>query len=448
MENRVKRNGVGVGLKLMTPEQQQILRQSVQELMPMAADIFDEVRTASQDSEGVTRPAWSAEDHAAGQTLLRAAQKQGLKTRTDDIGNIYASLPGRDEKIPEILTGSHLDSVARGGNFDGLAGAVAGVTALAALRRAGIVPDCNLTAMGIRCEESVWFGIAYIGARLAVGSLPRAAFDALRRLDSGRTIAAHMADVAVVADNIWRHDTPEISAANTRAFLELHIEQGPLLIEQATPVAVATAIRGNLRHGDGVCYGAYQHSAAAPRRLRQDAVLAVTELLQRLEALWHEIEDGDDPSAVFTVGKLFTDPDHHAMTKVPGECHFSLNFGSTEQGSLDRMAKAIATLTAEIAPRRRVSFALGDAVGSPPTPLDPGLRGRLSAGARRLDIPCVEFATVGHDASIFASAGIPAAVLLVRNGEGSHNPHESMDLEDFERGVQVLAATMVDLAGA
>ncbi|NQV60395.1 MAG: hydantoinase/carbamoylase family amidase [Alphaproteobacteria bacterium] len=430
----------------MTPGQQKALREAIGEMMPLAAEIFAEVRMASQDREGVTRPAWSAEDQAAGDILLRAARAQGLTIRTDRIGNTYASLKGLDTNAPAILTGSHLDSVARGGNFDGLAGAVAGVIALAALRRADIVPGCELTAMGIRCEESVWFGIAYIGARLSVGAMERAEFDALRRLDSGRSLAAHMAEVGVVADDIWRRDGPEITAANTKAFLELHIEQGPLLIEQATALAVATAVRGNLRYGDGVCYGAYQHSAAAPRRLRQDAVLAVTELLQRLEALWHEIEDNDDPSAVFTVGKLFTDPDHHALTKVPGECHFSLNFGSTEPRTLERLAAAVASLTAEIAARRRVRFVLGDPVGSPPTPLDPNLRAKLSASAKLLSIPCLEFATVGHDASIFARAGIPAAVLLVRNGEGSHNPRESMDLEDFELGVNVLAATMIDLA--
>jgi len=81
-----------------------------------------------------------------------------------------------------------------------------------------------------------------------------------------------------------------------------------------------------------------------------------------------------------------------------------------------------------------------------PTPLDPGLRTGLLASAKNLDIPAIEFATVGHDASIFARAGIPAAVLLVRNDDGSHNPHEKMDLADFERGVQVLAAAILDLA--
>jgi N-carbamoyl-L-amino-acid hydrolase len=435
----------------MTPGQSQKLHDAVRALMPVAEDIFTDVRAASQDDIGVTRPAWSIQDQAAADILSAAARDHGLSTRQDAIGNSYATLTapngaGRDEAAPGILTGSHLDSVARGGNFDGLAGAVAGVVALAAIRQAGLQPGCNLTAMGIRCEESVWFGIAYIGARLAVGNMDRAEFDALVRLDSGQGIAAHMLDLGIAADDIWRAGPPEISPANTKAFLELHIEQGPVLVEQNLPVGIATAIRGNLRFGDAICYGSYQHSAATPRRLRQDTVLAVSELLQRLEALWHEIEDGADPSAVFTVGKLFTDPVHHALTKVPGECHFSLNFGSTEQASQDRFGAAITALTAEIAARRRVRFVMGAPVGSSPTRLDPGLRAGLVQNAGRLGIPCTEFATVGHDASIFARAGIPAAVLLVRNNDGSHNPYEKMAMADFEQGVQVLAATMMELS--
>jgi len=426
----------------------------VTDLMPLASEIFAEVRAASQDVEGVTRPGWSGEDQAAADILRKAARGEGLETRQDAIGNIYMDLPGRDPDLPGILSGSHLDSVSRGGNFDGLAGAVAGMVAVAAVRRAGdragIVPARRLSAMGIRGEESVWYGIAYIGARLTVGAMGRDEFDALTRLDTGRTLAANMADLGLPWDEIWHRSSisgPVIGPHNTKAFLELHIEQGPLLVEQNTALAVATAIRGNLRHGDGICYGAYQHSAATPRRSRQDSVLAVAELLNGLEKFWHRVEDHDDPSAVFTVGKLFTDPDHHALTKVPGECHFSLNFGSTEQDTLDRARAEIAALTARIAQRRNVRFALGDAVGSAPTPLDADLRARLAAHAARQSIPCETFATVGHDASIFARAGIPAAVLLVRNGEGSHNPHEKMAMADFEQGTQVLAATMLDLAG-
>ncbi|MDP6873336.1 MAG: hydantoinase/carbamoylase family amidase [Alphaproteobacteria bacterium] len=424
---------------------QTALQQAVTDLMPLAAKIFDEVRSASRDIEGVTRPAWSVQDQAAGDILLQVAQQQGLTTHVDAVGNTYATLPGRDEGAPRVVSGSHLDSVSRGGNFDGLAGAVAAVIALAALRQAGLVPACSLSAMGTRCEESVWFGIAYVGARLAVGAMERAEFDALVRLDSGGSIAAHMADLGLEVEAIWRQ-RPIINAANTKAFLELHIEQGPLLIERKTPLGIATAIRGNLRYGDAVCRGAYQHSAATPRRLRQDTVLAVAELLRRLEDLWHGIEDGDDPSAVFTVGKLFTDPENHALTKVPGECRFSLNFGSTEQDTLDRFDRALAAAADEIAQRRRVHFDLGAAVGSSPTPLEPNLREALNASAERLGIPAIPFATVGHDASVFARAGIPAVVLLVRNGQGSHNPHETMEMEDFEQGVQVLAATMFDLA--
>ncbi|MBC8240538.1 MAG: Zn-dependent hydrolase, partial [Alphaproteobacteria bacterium] len=169
----------------MTPGQQKALREAIGEMMPLAAEIFSEVRMVSQDRDGVTRPAWSAEDQAAGDILLRAARAQDLTTRTDQIGNTYASLKGRNTNAPAILTGSHLDSVARGGNFDGLAGAVAGGIALAAFRRAGLGPGCGPTALGIRCEGSVWVGIASIGARLAAGALGRAEIGSLRRPHSG-----------------------------------------------------------------------------------------------------------------------------------------------------------------------------------------------------------------------------------------------------------------------
>ncbi len=428
----------------MTASPQDALCAAVADLMPLASQLFGEIGDLSRDEDGVSRAAWSRQDQAAADRLSQAARDLGLASRTDAAGNLYMDLSGSDPSAPGVLSGSHLDSVARGGNFDGLAGAVAALVALAAIKKADIAPRRRLSAMGIRGEESVWYGIAYLGSRLAVGAMERSDFDTLVRLDTGRPLSAHMVDLGLDPAAIWQQ-APAVNAANTAAFLELHIEQGPLLEELDKPLAVATAIRGNLRHVEAVCLGAYQHSAAAPRRSRRDAVLAVTELLSRLEALWHKTEDDGDRSAVFTVGKLFTDPDHHAMTKVPGECRFSLNFGSTEQATLDRAAAAITELTAEIAERRGVNFVLGDAVGSPPTPLDPGLQARLSDTAARLEIPSDAFATVGHDASIFARAGIPSAVLLVRNSGGSHNPGEGMALADFERGVAVLAATMADL---
>ncbi len=239
---------------------------------------------------------------------------------------------------------------------------------------------------------------------------------------------------------------PVVSSANTRAFLELHIEQGPVLVGEGLPVGIPTTIRGNVRFPYARCTGRYGHSGATPREWRHDAALAVVELLRTLDELWIEREREGVPDTVFTVGRLFTDPAHHAMTKVPGRCDFTLNFGGTTKTFLDECRDRARTLAERIGRERRVEFELGECVGSDPTPLDAHLRAALRDTCTALGLPVREFATVGHDASIFARAGIPSAMVLVRNAHGSHNPDEEMELADFGEGTKVLAAAIAALA--
>ena len=415
--------------------------------LPFAAHLFDEVRKETADTVGVTRPAWSAQDRAAAGILAEAARGLGLEAGYDPAGNLRCTLPGADRAAPRVLTGSHLDSVPTGGHYDGLAGVVAGLVVLAAFRDAGVTPRCDVTAMGIRGEESVWYGIAYVGSRLAVGSLPPGEIDRLRREDTGRPLAEHMAEVGVDPGALRAAaHAARVSAANTRAFLELHIEQGPVLVGEGLPVGIPTTIRGNVRFPYARCLGRYGHSGATPRAWRHDAALAVVELVRALDEFWIERERAGTPDTVFTVGKLSTDPAHHAMTKVPGRCDFTLNFGGTTKAFLDECRDRARALAARIGEDRRVTFDLGECVGSEPTVLDPGLRTRLGAACASLDLPVREFATVGHDASIFARAGIPSAMVLVRNAHGSHNPDEAMELSDFGEGAKVLAAVVAELA--
>ena len=419
---------------------------AVEARIPFAEALFDAVRAKSTDIAGVTRPAWSDQDKAAADILSSAADELGLEVSLDLAGNLCCTLPGTDRNAPQVLTGSHLDSVPTGGHFDGLAGAVAGLTALAAIRDLGVIPRCDLTVMGIRGEESVWYGIAYVGSRLSVGTLPVEDLDRLRRGDTGRTLADHMAEVGVDVDALRAASAPPITRDNTRAFLELHIEQGPVLVGEGLPVGIPTTIRGNVRFPYAACTGRYGHSGATPRVYREDALLAVVELLYDLDQYWIEQEAAGVPDTVFTVGKLFTDPQHHAMTKFPGRCDFTLNFGGTTEAFLNGCRELAYTRAAAIAAARRVTIELGECVGSNPTALDSNLRQLLSTTADRLHIPHREFATVGHDASVFAGAGIPSAMVLVRNADGSHNPDEKMGFADFAAGVQVLTAAMVSLA--
>ena len=422
------------------------LRAAVEARLPLAQSLFDEIRAASAAQAGVTRPAWSAEDHFASERLADAAGALGLETTYDHAGNLYCTLPGRDRSAPAVLTGSHTDSVPTGGHYDGLAGAVAGLVVLAAFRDIGWQPGRDVSAIATRAEESVWFGIPFIGARLALGSLSHDHLDSLRRSDTGKTLAEHMAALGLNADALRREATPRLSPANACAFLELHIEQGPVLVAEGAQVAIPTTIRGNLRWPGAACLGRYDHSGATPRAHRQDTVLAVAELVRALEAFWTAQEESGVPDTVFTVGKFFTDGAHHAMTKVPGRCDFTLNFGGTTQAFLDACRAEVEARAAEIGARRRVTFELGDCVQAAPAPLDADLRAVLDESAAALAIPTRSFATVGHDAAVFHRAGIPAAMVLVRNAHGSHNPDEAMTLDDFGAGAAVLATAIARLA--
>ncbi len=423
------------------------LTAAVDARLPFADRLFEAIRKETADTVGVTRPAWSDRDERAAALVGEAARALDLEVRRDAAGNVRCTLPGAARDAPEVLTGSHLDSVPTGGHYDGLAGVVAGLVALAAFRDIGATPACDLTVAGLRGEESVWYGIAYVGSRLAVGSLPIDEIDRLRRGDTGRTLAEHMAGIGVDVDALRASPEAPVSPRNTRAFLELHIEQGPVLVGEGLPVGIPTTIRGNVRFPYARCTGRYGHSGATPRAWRHDAALAVVELLRALDEFWIEREQAGVPDTVFTVGKLFTDPEHHAMTKVPGRCDFTLNFGGTTKAFLDDCRDRTRALAERIGSARRVTFELGECVDSDPTPLDPGLRDRLRRTCTCLGVPVREFATVGHDASIFARAGIPSAMVLVRNAHGSHNPDEQMDLADFGEGARVLAATIAALAG-
>jgi len=418
---------------------------AVERRLRFAETFFADLARRTRDGDGVTRAAFSAEDQVGIDMMAEAGRDLGLEVAHDPWGNVYVTVPGADRKAPSILMGSHFDSVPKGGNYDGAAGAVAGLVVLAALKDLGVTPARDLRCVGLRGEESVWYGIAYIGSRLAVGSLDPVELDRLTRGDTGRTLADHMREIGI--DPVSAGGEPFVSPANTKAFLELHIEQGPILIARDLPAAIPTACRGNMRYPYARCIGEYAHSAAVPREGRKDTVLAVVELVSRLDALWQEVEAAH-PDTVFTVGKFFTDAAEHAMTKVPGECRFTLNVGGTSKEILDRFSEETLALTAEIAKRRNVVFELGDCVGSDPTPLDDGLRARLRAASEVLKVPVAEMPTVGHDASIFARAGIPAAMVLVRNQHGSHNAAEAMEISDFGEGVKLIAAAALDLATA
>lgn len=412
--------------------------------LALAASLFDRLREGSRDGRGVSRASYGDGERMAHALIGGLADTLALERRTDAAGNLYLTLPGTDRSLPAIMTGSHLDSVPEGGNFDGAAGVVAGVAMLARWRRAGRQPRHDLVVMGVRAEELSWFPAPYIGSRAAFGQLEPEALDGCVRRDTGRTLAAHMAEAGFEPERVRRGEA-QLVAAGIACFLELHIEQGPVLVQDGLPVGIVTGIRGNLRYRHARIDGRYGHAGAEPRRSRRDAVMAGAEFVQRLEALWldHEAR-GDD--LVCTVGQFHTDAAVHTMTKIPGEVRFTLDVRSEDDALLHRVDATLRAIAAEIGARRGVTIDLGPRTHALPGPISAPLRARLEVLARGLGLRHRTMASgAGHDAAVFGVNGVPTAMIFVRNEHGSHNPDEAMAIDDFGQGLALLVAAVEDL---
>lgn len=210
-----------------------------------------------------------------------AARDAGLIVEHDKAGNLVVTLPGREPSKPFIATGSHLDSVPRGGNYDDAARVVAGLLALVCLRRLGIQPPRTVKLIALRGEESAWFGKSWIGSHAMFGLLTEADL-ARPRFDNGRQLQAYLEDVGADVSAIARGERL-LEPGTVAAFIEVHIEQGPVLEVRGLPVGVVTGIYGNLRHLEVVCRGTAAHAGATPRFLRHDAVVAIADLIMRTD---------------------------------------------------------------------------------------------------------------------------------------------------------------------
>jgi N-carbamoyl-L-amino-acid hydrolase len=403
----------------------------------LAARLFTALRNATSDGAGVTRDAYGPGERTAHAIVRAEAVALGLEVAVDAAGNLLMTLPGRDRAAPVVVIGSHLDSVRQGGNYDGAAGVLAGLAVVSGMVRAGIRPECDITVLAARAEESgSWFPVSFPGSRAALGRLPPEAL-AARRMDTGRTLAEHMQEEGFDPEAV-RTGACLLPPARVAAYLELHIEQGPVLEAEGVPVGIVTGIPGARRLRSARVFGEYNHSGATPRRFRRDAAIALAELAYRLDEAWAALEaEGHRLVATFCVLATAAEA---GFTKIPGEAHFQLDVRSLDPVSIDTLYAALHMFVVEIAARRGVRFDLGPETRTPTVRMDAGVQAALREAAASAGVPALGMPSGGgHDAVAFAEAGVPAGMLFVRNQNGSHNPHEDMRIEDFAAACLVIA---------
>ena len=218
-----------------------------------------------------------------------------------------------------------MDSVPEGGNFDGAAGVVAGLLGLVRARLEDAEPKHPVRVIALRGEESAWYGKAGVGSRALFGRLQKADLASVHRDGTG-TLGEAMKRNGAAVEAI-EAGTPLVDPGDIAGYIELHIEQGPILVADSLPTAVVTSIRGNLRHRRIRCIGEAGHSGAVPRGLRNDPVMATAALIHALDNHWKDwLDRGHD--IVVTTGIVETDGRSHSVSRIAGEVAFSFEVRS------------------------------------------------------------------------------------------------------------------------
>jgi N-carbamoyl-L-amino-acid hydrolase len=403
---------------------------------PLVQRLLDGVAAIGADPPGITRDAYGRGENEAHHLIRQAGEALGMQASIDAGANLSLRWAAENPEAPPIIIGSHLDSIVQGGNFDGAAGVIAGIGAVAALRAAGITPRRDIEVLALRCEEAVWFGLGLIGSRCMLARLPQGALE-LRHARTGKTLAESIAAAGGDPARL-RQGMPLRDPGSMGAYLEVHIEQAPQLVEAGMPIAICLANPGNLRHPFIRITGEDAHTGL-PHRFRRDAALAGADLSLCLEQLWLAEEAAGRPMAV-TIGRFHTPVDRHSLTAVSGDFEMSLDLRAYDAAHLVALEAKLQEIVADVAARRRVTITLGERSSAAPGLMDPSLMSGLADASAACGIGAASLHSPGtHDANNFAAVGVKTGMLLVRNQNGSHNPHEAMETEDLMAAIAVMA---------
>lgn len=398
--------------------------------------VFETVRQMSVEGRGVTRQGYGPVECKVIEYLKSVGRDLNLEICDDAAGNVWMRLPGTDSSLPAFVSGSHADSVPEGGNYDGSAGVTAALAVAWWMRRTHFTPKRDYVVLVMRCEESSFFGKAYIGSLAFTGQLTTNETNLKHRTED-KTLGDFMSDCGIDVAKITSGQ-PLVDLKKIAAFVELHIEQGPTLDSSDTErVGIVTGIRGNVRHKAVRCIGQTAHSGAVDKQFRHDAVMATAELIHTMDKHWDEwLARGED--LVFTIGVLKTAPTA-AITVVPGETNFSVDMRSLKLDTVKRFEELMRQEAERIGQKRGVKFEFDKLLVTQPAGVDAALSDKLAATAAKCGIPVKRLASgAGHDSAVIGNKGVPVAMIFVANQNGSHNPYETMKLEDFMVGADLL----------
>ena len=387
----------------------------------------------SESDRGIYRMAFTDEDMEAKRWLLHRIEETGLEPASDGAANISGILPGKTDS-PRIFVGSHIDTVPCAGMLDGTLGVVCGLECLRALKSAGVTPEHSIELIAFSDEEGRFGGT--FGSEAFIGSLTPDKVEAATDLHGVRLADAMLEQGLDPIKALDARRSPEV----IESYLELHIEQGPVLDEKGLQVGIVDRITG-LRSWSLRFFGEANHAGTTPMDYRKDAFMGLADFAHELPRILEE--NGGEYSRA-TIGKAEILPG--APNSVPGAVEFSLDFRDPSEETLDELSLAIQKALAAISRRRGLQFEFSVQGEIQPVASNEELVGALEGEAKELGLRYQRMLSgAAHDAQLVGRIAPMAMIFVPSRGGLSHTPAEWTPWEDIEAGAQLMLATLCKL---
>jgi allantoate deiminase len=386
-----------------------------------------ELGAISSTKEHLARLFLTPEHRVAAELILKWMREAGMRAHLDAIGNVCGRYEGERPGLPCLMLGSHYDTVVDAGKWDGPLGVITAIACVASLNRRGRRLPFAIEVVGFADEEGVRFASTLLGSRAVAGSFDESVLNTSDR--DGVTMRRAIADFGLDPDHIG-------AAARTRrellAYLELHIEQGPVLEQQNLPVGVVTAIAGATRLSARLV-GMAGHAGTVPMALRRDALTGAAEAISAIE----EFCRTDHGGLVGTVGYIHAAPG--ATNVIPGQVSFTMDIRAPTDAHRKRAVTDIVRQLEAIAKRRKLALQLNVTHENRTVPCAPWLKGQVAGAIAAEGFAVFELPSgAGHDGMAMIDIADVGMIFVRCRGGISHHPDEHVELADADIGARVL----------
>ncbi len=382
---------------------------------------------------GVCRLTLTDLDKQSRDLFISWCESAGCTVSVDAIGNIFARRPGRDDSLPPVVTGSHLDSQPTGGKFDGAYGVLAGLELIRTLNDGAVETDAPVEVVVWTNEEGSRFPPAMMGSGVFAGKFTLDEAYATTDID-GHRVDEELDRIGYKGDGCG--DRP------IGAYFEAHIEQGPVLETEGKTIGVVTGAQGQ-RWYEVTCTGMEAHAGPTPMARRRDALVGAARLVQAVNRIGHDFQ----PDACATVGMMQVHP--NSRNVIPGRVFSTIDFRHPDDDRLAAMDETLRGEAADIASACNLDLAIEQILYFQPAPFDESCVASVRAAADRAGYPHRDIVSgAGHDAVYMAEIARSGMIFVPCEDGISHNEIENATPEDLTAGCQVLLHAVLETAGA